>query len=79
MWDDLERGDNVIVFDGMTYLRGKVVKLVADENHKGELTKFPIVEVEGVEVRIDNLRYCLADLRGKQFKQLELFADRSID
>ncbi len=74
MWASLKKGERVLVCDKEYFYLAKVVHTSVEEDYCGEPVTFPTVLIEGESepFRFDHIEYLYADLRGRNFDQLEL-------
>ncbi len=74
MWQELKKGERVLVHDKQFFYLGKVVRVSVEDDFFGEPATFPEVLIEGEaeSYRFDHIEYLWADIRGKNYDQLEI-------
>jgi len=74
MWQELKKGERVLVHDKQFFYLGRVVRVSVEDDFFGEPATFPEVLIEGETefFRFDHIEYLWADIRGKNYDQLEL-------
>jgi len=74
MWQELKKGERVLVHDKQFFYLGRVVRVSVEDDFFGEPATFPEVLIEGETefFRFDHIEDLWADIRGKNYDQLEL-------